>query len=757
MNGRAKTIIAAALLFVLALGRAWADSYVLQSTFTLPFSSIAAMDRDSAGNLYVLGLPNGSTNYAVDVYQTPDLTPALSFAVGVSSPVAFAVEPDGIVDVLGAGNGLVLGRFTNIGGQVSEADYAIGTYPAPYTIPQIMSWAIDKSQGRIYLSYQFTQTYYSLQCIGCASGPASATIGVIDEYDMQGNYLAQLKMPGNSNSGGSCYTPSKMTTDSQGNLYVADPACGQIVVFSAAGTVENSLPASQWMENGSPSVFWTDPSDNLYIGEPSCSANGCSQDVSQVPSGAQTVLATADLASTAGVAFDGRIIYSAPASGGTLNRWVISEAPPVPSVSSPLGLQVQHSSWSALTWQAARTANGDAILYSVYFSSVPDDLVLIGTTSATSFDTPDLHFGTAYYWRVVAQDTYDGFPLLTSSSLILNFSLELLNNPPGAFSVASGTGTEVTRSTSVAVGWQASIDPDGDAVVYNVSFGSAAGSFSLVETTSTSQDFGGLFFGTTYYWSVAAEDIYGATTTVSGGMQSYLPVFLNDPPQAVQLAVPSPQIQTMSDQAVLSWRPVNDPQSDPITYTVSLGASPQNLAPVADISQSTQTGAFSLEALPSQVSASPELQTNGGSIQVTFNGLSYYQDYYVSVAAANPYGASSVSPPQSFSLSSAPSFPKAYNYPNPFSPEQGGTNIVFNTPASGYHKATVEIYSEWQDLLFKRDYYGIPPGVSQVHFNGRDRYGRDFFDGSYVCRVVFSGPSGSQGSATQTFYMLVVK
>ena len=754
MNGRIKAIIVAALVAASIQGRAMADSYVLQSTFTLPLASIAAMDRDSAGDLYVLGLPNGSTSYAVDVYQTPDLTPALSFAVGVSSPVAFAVEPDGIVDVLGAGGELVLGRFTNIGGQVSEADYAIGTYPAPYTIPQIMAWAIDKSQGRIYLSYQFTQTYCSLQCLGCGSG-GSATIGVIDEYDMQGNFLTQLKMPGNSNLAGSCYTPSKMTADSQGNLYVADPACDQIVVFSAAGSVSNLIPAAQWMD-GPPTVFWTDPSDNLYIGEASCSASGCVQDISQISSGAGAASATAQIASTVGMAFDSRIIYdagaAAPASGGTLDRWVISEAPPVPSVSSPLGLEVQHSSWSALTWQAAQTPNGDAILYSVYFSSVPDNLVLIGTTNATSFDTPDLDFGTAYYWRVVAQDTYDGFPLLASSSLILNFSLKLLNNPPGAFSVASGTGTEVTRSTSVAVGWQASIDPDGDPVVYNVSFGSATDSLSLVETTATSQSFGGLLFGTTYYWSVAAEDIYGATTTVSGGMRSYLPIFLNDPPQAVQLAVPSPRIQTMSDQAVLSWQPVTDPQSDPITYTVSLGASPQNLAPVAAISQSSQTGAFSLAAYPSQVSASPELQTNDGSIQVAFNGLSYYRNYYVSVAAANPYGASSVSPLQSFALSSASSFPEAYNYPNPFSPEQGGTNIVFNAPPSGYQKATVEIYSEWQDLLFKKDYYGIPPGVSQVHFGGRDRYGRDFFDGSYVCRVVFSGPS-----ATQTFYMLVVK
>ena len=57
-----------------------------------------------------------------------------------------------------------------------------------------------------------------------------------------------------------------------------------------------------------------------------------------------------------------------------------------------------------------------------------------------------------------------------------------------------------------------------------------------------------------------------------------------------------------------------------------------------------------------------------------------------------------------------------------------------------------------QDLLFKQDYSNIPPGISQVHFDGRDRSGKAFFNGSYICRVRFSNPDNKQ-----TFYMLVVK
>ncbi|MDE1976437.1 MAG: hypothetical protein KGL04_08830 [Elusimicrobia bacterium] len=188
---------------------------------------------------------------------------------------------------------------------------------------------------------------------------------------------------------------------------------------------------------------------------------------------------------------------------------------------------------------------------------------------------------------------------------------------------------------------------------------------------------------------------------------------------STQSLVPSPQ-QTMT----LEW--TQGPSPLPVSYEIDAGNSPYALSSVAS----------------GLTSASYEL-----------SGLAFTTPYYWQVKASDQFGRVTASPVYSFSITQVPSsFPKAYNYPNPFSPERGGTNIVFHAPASGYQKATVEIYSEWQDLLFKQDYYGIPPGVSQVHFDGRDRYGRDFFDGSYICRVTFSGPSDSQ-----TFYLLVVK
>ena len=68
---------------------------------------------------------------------------------------------------------------------------------------------------------------------------------------------------------------------------------------------------------------------------------------------------------------------------------------------------------------------------------------------------------------------------------------------------------------------------------------------------------------------------------------------------------------------------------------------------------------------------------------LTLTSLDYYKTYYLRIAASNPYGATTTTPVATFTLASPDGFPKAYNYPNPFNPNRGGTNIVFNAPPSG--------------------------------------------------------------------------
>ncbi len=1137
--------LALALLAGLAAAPARAGTYIQQGTFPVATATIAGLGRDLVGNLYVFGLAAGATTYRVTGYQTPGITPQFSFDTGISSFSAFAVEDSGIVDVLDVSNGFTLKRFTNTGAFISQATYSLNT--SPYITPVYLSAAIDKVNHRVYLTYQFTENIYHLQCIGCATGPSTVTYGFINQYDFNGNQLLSTQMPGNSNAAGTCYTPSVMATDPQGNLYVADPNCQKVVEYSLSGSQTGTVSAT-WVTNFQPRGLWTDSSSNLYISEPICGPAGCAPGVVKLAGGSLQTSFAAD--SAVGCAWDPRILYMSSSGSLPLRRLIFDGAPTVPPEVAPLNSTAQHSAAATLAWQAAGDPDGDPIVYSVYLGASPSQLALIGTTTQTSFTSQPLTFGVTYYWQVVAGDSYLGLPLQQTPAPVESFNLGFLNNPPGAFSVSGGTGTSVTRATAMTLAWQAAVDPDGDPVLYDIfwrpaaqssatvittadtslvmtglsfaatyfwsvqardSFGamtlmgggtqslqllfknsppSAAGyltapsysyhtatpsvdmswlpstdpdgdpvayeldiktstgawpplalsaaigfplsvqyettyyyrvdasdlyggvstgawtsviahlanrppnpivytsansvttraasyaltwqdtgdpdgdpvtygvylstdpeaqalvhqgaqtSYTLVlqfgttvywrvsatdnfdartdgplqsflpvfknspplaplptagtgaltehalmpqaqlawtavqdpdgdpvmyqlsvgtsassltlaqvsttttfsltvpafattyywqvsaidpygaastspaqnlvlvfqnnppgafailtgtgtlatRTTSELLSWGtstdpdgdavtyalslstmpgglsvvqsstatsyalGVQFGTTYYWSVSAFDGFGGSTTIGGGTQSFLPVFLNQAPQVVQLIGASPTISTMRGNVTVSWSQVTTPQNDPVTYIVSLGDSAGGLEPVAQIGQTTQAGAPTLSLRPMKVKPQTQAVVNGNTITLTLTGLDYYRTYYLTIQASNPYGATSVTPVQNFTLASANGFPLAYNYPNPFSPARGGTNIVFNAPPSGYARATVSVYSELGDLLFKQDYANVAPGISQVPFNGRDRFGRPLFNGSYVCRVRFEGPDDRA-----TFYLLVVK
>ena len=178
--------------------------------------------------------------------------------------------------------------------------------------------------------------------------------------------------------------------------------------------------------------------------------------------------------------------------------------------------------------------------------------------------------------------------------------------------------------------------------------------------------------------------------------------------------------------------------------------SPESLQVLTRIQPGTGPGR--LDGVRASVPGSSAIgvSVDGNTVKLSITSL----DFYRAATSASPrqsYGSSSHTPLQAFSLSALNGF-EGYNYPNPFSPGRGGTRIVFNAPPSGYARAVVSVYSELQDLLFRREYTNIPPGVSEVPFDGRDKYGRSFFNGSYICRVHFEGPDDKE-----TFYLLVVK
>lgn len=842
-------LLVASLLFsalLLAAIPAAAGEYVQQATFSVNASAIAGMDRDSVGNLYVLQLPPGGTYYTVTGYRTPAMEPLFSFDTGARAPLAFAVEPSGVVDVLDGYDGFTLRRFLNTGYFLGQSTFSLGAY---ISTSSLSSAAIDKVGGRVLLAYQTTVTYYCVQQVG-VSCPPGGLKGNIMVYDFTGAVVGSVVMSGISSTAGSCYTPTKIAVGLQRELVIADASCQQVLRYSPEGTLESQTPSSRFGYLQSLRAIWLDADSSLYLSQVVCGAAGCPWSVMKV-SADGSPMGTSAADSTAGAAWDGRILYLTSAGRPPIRRLVYNQAPTVPAPSAPLGPVVQHSSAAWLRWQAATDGDGDPLVYSVEIGTFPFALRSTGTAESPEFTTTPLSFGTTYYWRVTVGDSYLGLPLQSRASSIENFVLGRVNAPPAAFSVLKGTGSVLTRDNSVLLSWTPATDADGDVPVYQLSWRKDFGTTDLSTTTATSVLMSGLSFGATYFWSVRAIDAYQAESLMNGGsVQSYVPVlrntppsspvyvsttaistretryelrwlesededgdpvsyrlylataaaalalvqegpltsypielsygttlywrvvavdtvggvadsgtrtftatFLNDPPDPLRLSAPfmtAPTIKTMRDGIEVSWQRVTNPQGDPISYTAYLGGSPLDLAQIARVEQAA--GALGARAVALGVRPQAEAQEDGDTVRLRLTGLDYYRDYYFKVTAENPYGAASQSPLQAFSLAAADSFPRVYNYPNPFSPNRGGTNVVFNAPSSGYSRAVLTVYSEFGQKLYERDCGRVAPGISEVRFDGRDQHGRALPNGSYVGRVRFDGPS-----ETATFFLLVVK
>ena len=621
-----------ALFSVLAALPVRAGTYVQQSTFSVNTSLIAGIGRDLVGNLYILGLPAGATTYRVTGYQTQEISPLFSFDTGISTFAAFAVEDSGIVDVVDVSSGIALKRFTNTGAFIGQSTYLLTT--SPFIAPQFISAGIDKANHRVYLTYQLTNGIFRPLCLGCSSGPTSVTHGYINQYDFNGNQLLMTAMPGDNNAAGTCYTPATLTTDAQGNLYVGDPSCQQIVEYSPAGALLSTIHASQWTTSFIPRGMWTDSSSSLYISEPVCSPTGCPWGIVKLSGGSFQTSFVAD--SAVGVAWDARILFMNSSGAQPLRRFIYDGAPSVPPETAPISATSQHSSSAGLTWQASSDADSDPIAYSVFLGTAPSQLTLVGVTSQSSFSSQPLTFGVTYYWQVVAQDSYLNLPLQQTPAPVESFNLGFINYPPGTYGVIGGTGTTATRSTSVMLAWQASVDPDGDSILYNVSWRPVGQpSATIITTADTSLAMTGLSFGTSYFWSVAAVDPYGAATPLSGGTQVYHPIFKNSPPTVAEYAstAASYSLHTASPTINLGWLPSSDPDGDPVAYQLDV---------------QTSTGAWPSLAMGTAVSAPLSLQ-----LETTYSWR---------VEAADPYGGVSTGTWLSFivHLANQPPSPVAY-------------------------------------------------------------------------------------------------
>ncbi|HEX6941277.1 MAG TPA: FlgD immunoglobulin-like domain containing protein, partial [Gemmatimonadaceae bacterium] len=152
--------------------------------------------------------------------------------------------------------------------------------------------------------------------------------------------------------------------------------------------------------------------------------------------------------------------------------------------------------------------NGQTVRFDVYFGT-DDPPPLIAADITDRFVRPAMSNLTTYRWRVVARD-----PLgLVAEGPLWSFTTEPLNNPPNVPVIVTPADGATGLAVNTKISWQAS-DPEGDALEYDVYFGTAADPPAVrLDQQATTHDPGKLAASTTYRWRIVARDVKGHETS----------------------------------------------------------------------------------------------------------------------------------------------------------------------------------------------------------------------------------------------------
>ena len=182
-------------------------------------------------------------------------------------------------------------------------------------------------------------------------------------------------------------------------------------------------------------------------------------------------------------------------------------APEAPQLSSPANQAKDVNLNVTLSWKTATDPNGDAVSYNVYLGTEANPVnVIISGLKVTTYQ-PTLMANTTYYWKVVANDDSGG----SKESTVWSFST--LNNAPSevTLNIPNDGATDIALDTILT--WQASTDPDGDDITYDIYLGTEDPPVTKVSADQTSTTFQTtLGSNTIYYWKVVAKDNHGGVT-----------------------------------------------------------------------------------------------------------------------------------------------------------------------------------------------------------------------------------------------------
>jgi len=252
--------------------------------------------------------------------------------------------------------------------------------------------------------------------------------------------------------------------------------------------------------------------------------------------------------------------------------------PNTPSNPSPANGAVNVNLDEDLSWTGGDPDPGDTVTYDIYFGTTnPPPIKTYGHTT-TTYDPGTMDYGTTYYWKIVAWDSFGE----SAAGPIWSFTTEA-NSPPYTPSNPDPSNGATNVELDATLSWTGG-DPNGDPVTYDVYFGTSSSPPKVAANQSdTNYNPGALNFGTTYYWKIVAWDNYGFSS--AGPIWSFTTEY-NNPPNTPSNPSPANGAVNIPLNVDLSWVG-GDPDGDDVYYDVYFGTSSPPPKVIANQSETT--------------------------------------------------------------------------------------------------------------------------------------------------------------------------
>ena len=182
--------------------------------------------------------------------------------------------------------------------------------------------------------------------------------------------------------------------------------------------------------------------------------------------------------------------------------------PNIPTNPTPINGSINISILANLNWTGG-DPDGDVVTYDIYFGTTSPPPKIISNQSNITYNPGTMNYSTQYYWKIIAWDNYSA----STEGPLWFFTTEVKpNTPPNTPSNPSPANAATNVYLSTTLSWTGG-DPDGDAVTYDIYFGTTSTPPKVKNNQSTlSYSPGTLTISTKYYWKIVAWDSYDAST-----------------------------------------------------------------------------------------------------------------------------------------------------------------------------------------------------------------------------------------------------